>query len=206
MNRKRLMAENSRRISQVLFSEYFFSGFYFQIFLFRNIVKNQSFSLKIVPLFSPNLKHMKKKLLSLAAFTHWANSLIFGVLESESIQDEQLVFWASHIINAQIIWLDRIEGIPDRVSPGEIRPPQSLIPAFEACQERFETLVQNTPEEKFDLPIDYTNTKGIAFQNELSDIFFHLINHSTHHRSQMAARLRILGFSPPPTDYIFYRR
>jgi uncharacterized damage-inducible protein DinB len=32
----------------------------------------------------------------------------------------------------------------------------------------------------------------------------HVVNHGTYHRGQVAAMLRQLGYSPPPTDYLVF--
>src|SRR5690606_21461687 len=58
----------------------------------------------------------------------------------------------------------------------------------------------------FSAQLQYVNTKGIAFTNTVRDILFHIINHSTHHRAQVARALRQDGIAPPPSDYIFYKR
>jgi len=60
----------------------------------------------------------------------------------------------------------------------------------------------------FDLntPIEYTNSKGDTFSNNIRDIYFHVINHSTHHRGQIASEFRQYGINPLVSDYIFYKR
>lgn len=54
--------------------------------------------------------------------------------------------------------------------------------------------------------IYYTNTKGQGFSNSIKEMFFHIINHSTYHRAQIATELRLCGVEPINTDYIFYKR
>jgi uncharacterized damage-inducible protein DinB len=56
------------------------------------------------------------------------------------------------------------------------------------------------------MTIAYKNTRGESFENSVRDILFHINNHSTHHRAQIAARIREAGITPPTSDYIFYRR
>jgi uncharacterized damage-inducible protein DinB len=34
----------------------------------------------------------------------------------------------------------------------------------------------------------------------------HLVNHGTHHRSEVATMLTKLGVAPPPIDYVVYLR
>lgn len=149
---------------------------------------------------------MKEKLLSLVAYSFWANSLIYNTLLKENITDEKIHIWASHIINAEVIWLDRIEGVDMQISVFGKRAMDTLIPMLSSCNKRLEALVQKRTEEELKKIISYTDSEGNPYENELSDLLFHLINHSTHHRSQIAARLRDLGISPPPTDYIYFKR
>jgi len=54
--------------------------------------------------------------------------------------------------------------------------------------------------------VDYQNLSGNQFRDVLSDIMTHVINHSTHHRAQIAKTVREAGLAPPLTDYIFYLR
>ena len=62
--------------------------------------------------------------------------------------------------------------------------------------------------DKFDLneSINYSNSKGQAFSNSIRDILFHVINHSTYHRGQIATEFRIHELEPLVTDYIFYKQ
>lgn len=56
------------------------------------------------------------------------------------------------------------------------------------------------------MPIGYKTSKGDAFQNTVKDILFHIINHSTYHRGQIAANCKEYGIEPLMSDYIFYKR
>ena len=63
-----------------------------------------------------------------------------------------------------------------------------------------------TNADDFDKRIDYENTEGRLFTNTLQDILFHIINHSTHHRSQILMDFRSNDLEPVPLDFIFYKR
>lgn len=149
---------------------------------------------------------MKEKLLSLVAYTYWANRLIYTTLTEKAIDDEKIHIWASHILNAELIWLDRIEGISAQTPVFGKRPLDTLLPTLLTCNQRLKALIERNSEQELNQIISYSDSKGKPYENELSDLLFHLINHSTHHRSQIAARLRELGIAPPPTDYIYYKR
>ena len=54
--------------------------------------------------------------------------------------------------------------------------------------------------------IRYQNTKGDTYENRLRQIITHVINHSSHHRGQLALLLREKRVAPPANDYIIYKR
>ncbi|MDW3650082.1 MAG: DinB family protein [Bacteroidia bacterium] len=149
---------------------------------------------------------MKEKLLKLIAYSLWANRLMFQLLLDEKTTDEKMIFWAGHILNAEEIWMDRIEGKEVKVSPMEMRSLNSIMPDLERLNSRFQQLVDSREETDLYSIIHYQDSKGNPYENVLSDILFHMVNHETHHRSQIAARLREQGIAPPKTDYIFFVR
>ncbi|MBK9247275.1 MAG: hypothetical protein IPM69_03975 [Ignavibacteria bacterium] len=55
-------------------------------------------------------------------------------------------------------------------------------------------------------PIRYTTTTGAEFINSVQDIVTHVLNHSTHHRAQIAKCVRDSGKEPEVTDYIAFAR
>lgn len=57
-----------------------------------------------------------------------------------------------------------------------------------------------------DKTIHYTNTREQVFNNSIRDILFHIINHSTYHRGQIATEFRQNGLDPLVTDFIVYKR
>ena len=104
------------------------------------------------------------------------------------------------------IWFERIQGEP-HTTPWEKYPLSSLYSRMEAIhQEIVDWLSELSDEALVAGVLHYTNTKGQAYSNSWIEILAHLVNHSTHHRAQIAARIRELGMAPPPTDYIFFKR
>jgi hypothetical protein len=49
-------------------------------------------------------------------------------------------------------------------------------------------------------------TSPLAFSHPLGQLMWHAVNHSTHHRGQLATQLRQLGHTPPNTDFTRYLR
>lgn len=109
----------------------------------------------------------------------------------------------SHIVNAQHIWLHRIAG---KMPQYEVWRNHSLDECLDLLQMNFENTVELLATTDFERKIDYVNSSGGAFCNSVGDILFHIINHGTYHRAQIATQMRHLGLEPLATDYIFYKR
>ena len=52
----------------------------------------------------------------------------------------------------------------------------------------------------------YTTFQDDKLENKASDILFHMVNHSTYHRAQIATLFRRNNIQPPITDYIVLNR
>ncbi|MDC6350415.1 DinB family protein [Zeaxanthinibacter sp. PT1] len=110
----------------------------------------------------------------------------------------------SHILNAHHLWNARIMQKPatykvwqeqDVADWGELH--------YENQRTSFE-IITNT--DNLEQRIDYVNTEGRAYTNTIRDILFHIINHSTNHRAQIAVDFRNNDLEPLVLDYIFYKR
>lgn len=134
----------------------------------------------------------------------WANGRILHALVENEVSDEKSISWINHIVNAEIIWTERIQGKKHTVAPGLIRPLREVAPAMYTVHQQLRELVE--PYMDYAREIAYQNSRGEQYSNTVRDIFTHIINHSTHHRAQIAARLREIGIAPPGTDYIFFVR
>ena len=74
---------------------------------------------------------------------------------------------------------------------------------YENQRSSFE-IITNTDD--FEKRLDYENSEGRLFTNTIQDMLFHIINHSTHHRGQIAMNFRASDIEPVPLDYINYKR
>lgn len=110
----------------------------------------------------------------------------------------------SHILNAHHIWNQRISG---KSSEFDIWQEHAIENWEEIHYENQRTsfeIITNTDD--FSQRITYQNSKGRTYANELKDILFHIVNHSTHHRGQILSDFRANGVEPESLDYIFYKR
>lgn len=114
----------------------------------------------------------------------------------------------AHLLAAQQIWYNRCNNLPASTSP--------LWPDWEAgsfthiIQHNYDAwskFVAGLNEADFYRRIDYQNSKGNKFNEELIEILTHVINHGTHHRAQAAQYLKLAGLDNLPLmDYILYVR
>jgi len=110
----------------------------------------------------------------------------------------------SHILNAHHIWNSRILQKPAKYKVWD----QHDVSVWEDMhyENQRTTFEIVTNAEDLNLRIDYENSEGRSYGNELKDMLFHVINHATHHRGQILAELRTNGLESFPLDYIFYKR
>ena len=148
------------------------------------------------------ISHLKKQF----AYDYWANSLILDLLIDHQVSDAKSLFWINHILNAEIIWMDRIQHGSTMLSPQDMRPLANCKDGYAHIYERIIHFLESVTEEDIQKELNYKNSRGQEFSNIIVDILAHIINHSTHHRAQIAVRLREMDIPPPATDYIFYLR
>ncbi|MFX0555870.1 DinB family protein [Maribacter sp. CXY002] len=110
----------------------------------------------------------------------------------------------SHILNAHHIWNARILGKPSDFNPWETHPINAWGDIHYENQRTSFEIVTNA--DGFDKRIDYENSEGRLFTNTLQDMLFHIINHSTNHRGQIAVDFRSNQLEPLVFDYVFYKR
>jgi uncharacterized damage-inducible protein DinB len=149
-------------------------------------------------------KKMKPFLRELFEYNHDCNQrLIMWFEENETGAPAKAMQLFNHIINAHQIWNNRIIPLQD---------------LFAVWQEHNITELSTLDFESYSLSraiidkmelnaaISYRNSKGQVYENSVGDILFHISNHSTYHRGQIAVLLRDQDLEPVSTDYIFYKR
>ncbi len=109
-----------------------------------------------------------------------------------------------HILNAHHIWNKRLLGEDWEFDVWQQHAVKDWEDIHYDNQRTTFEIITNTDD--FTKRVDYTSTEDRTFANELKDILFHIINHSTHHRGQIATDLRAHKISPEQLDYIFYKR
>lgn len=116
---------------------------------------------------------------------------------------EKSIQLLNHLINAQEIWNNRILNQKSTVEVWEKR---FLIDLEEINKSNYNQSLQIIETIDLSQKISYKNSKGSEFSNSVQEILFHVINHSTYHRAQIASDLKANGIEAINTDYIFYKR
>jgi uncharacterized damage-inducible protein DinB len=160
-----------------------------------------------------NLDELK----TLFAYDSWANDQILDAarrLPEEALRrdlglsHQSVLGTMVHIVAAEEIWLSRWKGAPRSTLRGleEISSLEALLSFWNEVRTERDSFVASLVEPDLDRELEMTNTKGTAYRHRFADMFRHLANHSSYHRGQAAALLRLLGAKAPATDLIrFYR-
>lgn len=133
----------------------------------------------------------------------WANQQILSSIKAISDKEilDEITRLFAHLFKAQIIWFNRIVGINEDV---EIWGTYTVEECASLLNDSA-AMLDGIASRKDEL-CRYTKSDGQVFENSVADIFDHVIIHGEHHRAQILMLLRKAGFTPPPTDYIFYLR
>src|SRR5690606_15587400 len=105
-----------------------------------------------------------------------------------------------HILNAHEIWNARIQGKTNVYGIWDIHNANDFDKIMRLNEETTNAIIDILP---LNERIEYSKGKA---QKNISDVLFHIINHSTYPRGQIASDFRENGIEPIPTDYIHYER
>jgi uncharacterized damage-inducible protein DinB len=150
---------------------------------------------------------MNRLLQNMVDHMRWADDLVGSALERQAQPDPQAARWFAHIASVEHLWYSRIRKEPAQHA---VWPELSVDAARRLAARHadlFEQLVRDPDDGVLSRVVDYRNSAGHDFTNQVSDIVAHTALHGSHHRGQIAQRLRSLGRDPPHVDYIeFIRR
>jgi uncharacterized damage-inducible protein DinB len=138
-------------------------------------------------------------------YNNWANEILFKTFDNYGAKTPaSSLRLLSHIFNAQSNWLDRMTGKKQTVGLWDEYDLDGCKKWHQETSRAMKALLEEhaDPHEKF----EYTNSRGMTFQNTFFDALFQIFNHSTYHRGQIAMDLRRNGLEPVNTDYISFVR
>ena len=154
----------------------------------------------------------------MARYNVWANTILTDYVRGlgREITDKEIPgsFTSvnktlSHILDAQEVWYQRLQGNSLKDFPGMSRTlrNEELYSALVSSSEAYEELEQEYSSEQLDEHINYATFAGISQTSRIYEILLHVFNHSMYHRGQCITMLRIAGaVNPPSTDLIRFLR
>ena len=134
-------------------------------------------------------------------YTQVVDGKLIEIFKHHDVSEKAISLF-NHVLNAQNIWASRILGVPSKYQVWEV----FSVDLFEKIsKDNFELIAQVLKDYSLDKEISYTNSKG-TYTSVVKDILFHVVNHSTYHRAQIATMFKLDGIEPPITDYIILKR
>lgn len=159
-----------------------------------------------------NVDDVKK----LIAYDEWANRKMVGAIgkldrdqftrriESSfsSIRDT-----LAHIIAAEWVYLRRWKGESPTALPAWAADAtlESLLSNLREIERERADFIAGLTDELLAKQITYRNFRGQEWTYLLSDMFMHVVNHSTYHRGQLTTMIRQVGGAPSATDLLLMR-
>lgn len=136
-------------------------------------------------------------------YTYHFNLEVISLLKGGEAMPKKALRLLNHTLNAHEIWNTRIFQKTPAVGVWDIRPFETLE---SVNTNNFWQTADILDGYEFNNIVTYTNSRGETFANTVQDILFHIINHSTYHRGQIATDCKVHGITPLMSDYIFYKR
>jgi uncharacterized damage-inducible protein DinB len=143
-----------------------------------------------------------QQVVRLFGYDHWANRSSAQSIEECPEAPPRAAACLDHIIAASWLWLDRISGHPQRLPVWPTFDREERLRQFSQLEVAWSAYLARLDETEWQRVIDYTNSKGEAWSNRVSDVLWHVPLHSAQHRGQIALLLRQAGGEPAYTDFI----
>jgi uncharacterized damage-inducible protein DinB len=150
-------------------------------------------------------------------YHRWANRQLFEVATrlGDAVTADMGKHWSvptvkgmfAHIYGADFIWLQRWKGNSPPGIPGDADFPTlaDLRARWDALEAEQRAFVDGLAEADLARPVSYRNTQGTQFSVALGPLLHHVVNHATHHRSEIATMITLASGSPPDTGINTYR-
>jgi uncharacterized damage-inducible protein DinB len=151
---------------------------------------------------------------TLIAYNAWANHRL--LLKAARLTWEQLNTGAPlsyntllatliHILDTQWYWREGAQTghLPvNKLSPSDFSSLAALKRRWEHEDRLLSDLVDGLSAAELQASVTYTWTQARPRTRPLWHILVHLVNHGTHHRSEIGQQLAVLGQSPGDLDFI----
>ena len=109
-----------------------------------------------------------------------------------------------HMMETEWIWLERWRQHPPHAegSPQQFPSLTAVSERWLAVEREMREYLTRVTDEMLANPLTYISDHGDTLTSDLWRQMFHVINHQSYHRGQVATLLRQLGVQPPTTDFL----
>ena len=160
----------------------------------------------------------KREITTLFDYNYWANHRVLDA--AARVTPAQFVAPAGlshgslrgalvHVLSAEVVWRLRCqEGIsPPAMLLETGFPTLESLGEFWSEEERaMRAYLDGLADDDIKGTVRYQTTQQVPHQNELSQLFAHVVNHGTQFRGEAAVALTAYGQSPGDLDLIFFLR
>jgi uncharacterized damage-inducible protein DinB len=127
--------------------------------------------------------------------------LAVALTENASKTSEKTVKLFSHILNAHQIWNNRIEPLQPAFAVWQHHPIENCGEIDRINYEHSLRILDNV---EIDTIITLPKIRGKVANKSIRDLLFHVINHASYHRGQIATEMRNSGLEPLLTEYFLF--
>ena len=159
----------------------------------------------------------KEDLGRLLAYTEWANHRVIRATATLSADDWKRDLKSSHggvrgtlvhTMWAEWVWLERWKGLPNPAvsDEGEFTDVTVLSERWRVLNGHRQAWFRSLAESVVAAPLSFRLLNGTEDTKPLWQLVQHLANHSTYHRGQVIAMVRMLGAKAVSTDLVAFDR
>ncbi len=150
-------------------------------------------------------------------YHRWANRRLFDVALGlgDAVTKDMGKHWSvptvkgmfTHLCAADTIWLARWTGTPPGRLPADADFPTmaDLRAHWDRMEAEQRAFVERLDDAALLKPVTYKNATGGESSAPLGPLLQHVVNHATHHRSELATMITLISASPPDTGIATYR-
>lgn len=136
-------------------------------------------------------------------FDYQANDLWIDTIEQQDLTGhKEIRKQFCHILNVHHIWGSRLNGLLPVSGDWDDLPFYSWKQLNQENAAQAQLFIVN---KDIAGEVEYTDSEGGLQRKFSSDILYHILQHSTHHRAQINLLLRKFGAIPAEMNYILFR-